>query len=419
MTARQRNDGLRKRCDCPRRAWAKCTHPWHFSFRFRGEDYRFSLSHHVGRLVRSEDGRWERELATLGKPITDKTSALNERERLRTLIRDGKAHQAPAPQTDALTVRHLVDVYRKQYLDVHRAATLRNTMYMFGVILRHVMEQPDGSRKSFGDWLVRDVTTDTIEQYRRSRLSAGTSRHHLELLRALFNWAASSKRRLAPDNPFLDGSQAAIKLVKNPPRTRRLHLGEGDRLLAECGPHLWSVVQAALETGMRRGEILSLQWWQVRGEPPSSIFLPSEKTKTKADRTIPVSSTLRAILQMRRTGPDGEAFPPHAYVFGNELGERVQNVKHAWERALLKAQTRAAISAEDHRRGKGCARHHDRAAHPGVSATDACDRSALPRSATRGRLTLARRWRAAPTGAGLARTREHQSDEYVSTAGRG
>ena len=33
MTTRHHNDGLRKICGCPRRQWAKCRHPWHFSFK--------------------------------------------------------------------------------------------------------------------------------------------------------------------------------------------------------------------------------------------------------------------------------------------------------------------------------------------------------------------------------------------------
>ena len=70
-------------------------------------------------------------------------------------------------------------------------------------------------------------------------------------------------------------------------------------------------------------------------------FARSGEDKDEGGPHDAVSSTLRAILQMRRTGADGEALPPHAYVFGNELGERVQNVKHAWERALLKAHGHA------------------------------------------------------------------------------
>jgi hypothetical protein len=55
---------------------------------------------------------------------------------------------------------------------------------------------------------VADITTDVIAPNRRTRLpkgSTGTNRH-LELLRALFNGATSSKRKLAADNPFLDGT---------------------------------------------------------------------------------------------------------------------------------------------------------------------------------------------------------------------
>ena len=43
MVKRQRNDGLRKVCDCPRRTWPKCSHPWHFNFKWAGEHYRFSI----------------------------------------------------------------------------------------------------------------------------------------------------------------------------------------------------------------------------------------------------------------------------------------------------------------------------------------------------------------------------------------
>src|SRR5262249_13688499 len=49
---RNRNDGLRKRCECSRRSWSKCEHPWHFNFKLAGEVYRFSLDRKVGRIVK-------------------------------------------------------------------------------------------------------------------------------------------------------------------------------------------------------------------------------------------------------------------------------------------------------------------------------------------------------------------------------
>ena len=101
-------------------------------------------------------------------------------------------------------------------------------------------------------------------------------------------------------------------------REEQLRPGEGDRLLAACNPHLRALVEAAIETGCRKGELLSLQWWQVRFEPKAEIFLPAVKTKTKKDRRVPISSRLRPILEMRATDADGNAHPAESYVFGNE-----------------------------------------------------------------------------------------------------
>jgi hypothetical protein len=49
-----RNAGLRKVCSCPRRGWAKCPHPWHFNFCWRGTTYRFSLSRYAGKHIVSK-----------------------------------------------------------------------------------------------------------------------------------------------------------------------------------------------------------------------------------------------------------------------------------------------------------------------------------------------------------------------------
>lgn len=347
---RHRNDGLRKLCGCARRTWAKCEHPWHFDYKWNGERYRFTLDRTVGRLRKDAKGKWRRDRGTLGDKITSKTAAEQEQERLRTAIREGTLQKAPddKPQRDTLALAALMAAYRKQHIAVHRKGTIKNTDYVIGAIMRTELERPDGERRHFGEWLVVDITTDVVEQYRLTRgtrAGTGTNRH-LELLRSLFNWATSSKRKLAAENPFADGSRAAVKLAPEMSRRRRLQAGEGARLLAACGSDLRAVVEAAIETGCRRGELLSLQYWQVRSDPKAEIFLPAVKTKTKADRTIPVSSRLKAILDMRRAAIEqalevdvehGATVPGDKHVFGNELGEPVQGFKRAWQRALLRA----------------------------------------------------------------------------------
>ena len=98
---------------------------------------------------------------------------------------------------------------------------------------------------------------------------------------------------------------------------------------------------------MRRGEILSLRWTQIKGmhvdgstvtwAPRAEFVLPWTKTKTRRDRSIPISSRLKVILTLRGFDPAGQPMPATSYVFGNEIGQRVKSVSRAWNRAVLKA----------------------------------------------------------------------------------
>ena len=69
----------------------------------------------------------------------------------------------------------------------------------------------------------------------------------------------------------------------------------------------------------------------------ASLMLPFGKTKTRRDRRIPISSRLRAILEMRRCDPAGRPMPLESYVFGNAIGEQVKSHKRAWATAVLRA----------------------------------------------------------------------------------
>ena len=43
------------------------------------------------------------------------------------------------------------------------------------------------------------------------------------------------------------------------------------------------------------------------------------------------------MLDLRRHDPDGQQFGPDAYVFGNEVGERLKNYQKAWSALRLRA----------------------------------------------------------------------------------
>ena len=72
---------------------------------------------------------------------------------------------------------------------------------------------------------------------------------------------------------------------------------EIDRLLNECYPPIRNIVECALNTGMRRGEILGLKWNQIRNG-----FIYLKETKTSNPRQIPINDTLNEMFKRIKSG---------------------------------------------------------------------------------------------------------------------
>jgi integrase len=247
---------------------------------------------------------------------------------------------------------------RIRYVKVERAATEDAFTLALKTICTTVLPRPAGGSVAFGAWRLTDIVTDTIERYREVRRGQGTGvvgvNRHLGSLRSVFNWAV--RVGYVEQSPFTRGTEPVIKLSKEHGRSRRLSGDERTKLLAACAPHLRAVVEAALETGMRRGEILSLQWSQVEGmkverskvtwASKAEIVLPWGKTKTRRDRRIPISSRLKIVLDMRRIDPAGQPHALDTYVFGTEIGSRILSVGRAWHTAVLKSHGSAPAYTE-------------------------------------------------------------------------
>lgn len=61
-------------------------------------------------------------------------------------------------------------------------------------------------------------------------------------------------------------------------------------------------------------------------------MIEATKAKTRTTRIVPISSRLLGVLQLRQHRSEGERFPLDAYVFGNEVGERIGSIREVWER---------------------------------------------------------------------------------------
>jgi integrase len=141
-----------------------------------------------------------------------------------------------------------------------------------------------------------DVTPEGFAVYRDQRLKlvrAGTINREFGLIQRIWEVAKAEWAIPLADNP--------VKAVRKPKadksRDRRLRTGEWDRLLEASGesrnPFLLPLIQLALATGMRRGELLNARWGDLNWTA-STLHIP--ETKTGDPRTIPLSGQAKGVL---------------------------------------------------------------------------------------------------------------------------
>lgn len=159
----------------------------------------------------------------------------------------------------------------------------------------------------FAKW--RDTRLETVRP--------ATCVRDLALLSHVFT-VARTDWGIAISNPI----QAIRKPRVNNARTRRFQGDEEDRLLAVCrassNPYLSRFVTLALETAMRRSEIVSLSWSEI---DLSQSVIKKADGKNGEGRTIPLTEKAKAALGDRGIGRLFPNFP-----------------RKAWENALAKAK---------------------------------------------------------------------------------
>jgi len=134
----------------------------------------------------------------------------------------------------------------------------------------------------------RNHLRDKITKNRTIRSDASVNRE-MSCLRHIFTKAV--KWEMMEQHPFRE----SLILKENNKRLRFLNEDEIPKLLDTCPGYLRSIVECALNTGMRRGEILGLKWSQVRNG-----FIYLDKTKTNEAREIPVNNTLEVLFKRIR-----------------------------------------------------------------------------------------------------------------------
>jgi integrase len=188
----------------------------------------------------------------------------------------------------------------------------------------------------FSEMPIGQITKNDIARYRKNRhsehrrtrrkpdqkpLSETTINRDIEVIRHLLFWAADEG--FIPANPI-----ARIRMVRERGQRRPvMSVAEEIKLLDACSEHLRPIVIAALDTGMRRGELLNQKWEHVDFDR-NLLSVSHSKTAEGEHRPVPLTSRVRAMLDAHRKAS--------GLIFTYD-GQPIRRPKTGWTAALRRA----------------------------------------------------------------------------------
>lgn len=260
---------------------------------------------------------------------------------LKKLMQDIEQHGAKIIDGDRMTFAQLANHYetRKVFEPVYKEDTKIAGMRSFKSVksrLKILIEH-------FGRHIIKTITHAEIEKFRLNRLNTKIGEgkknqgeelkvtsvnRELQLMRAMLNFA--KRQGWLTRNPFEMG-ESLISAADETRRNRILTRAEEKNLLEACvkeRAHLRPLLIVAVDTGMRRGELLKLCWPDVNFDA-KLITVQAMNSKTARERVIGMTGRVYDELRKLR-----EAAPPNSvgFVFG------ITDFKRAWESALAKAK---------------------------------------------------------------------------------
>jgi len=185
----------------------------------------------------------------------------------------------------------------------------------------------------FKGTFLRNFTPQMIENFKQvffkkptrhgKRRSPATVNYHLSVLSKIFSMAIDQ------DVLEVNPCKRVKRLRLENQRMRVLSESEEEALLEAVGPYtlLRHVIVVALNTGLRKGEILALKWDDIDFEREVMIV---KKSKSGRPRIVPLNNSVLEILGGRQRNS--------RYVFPNpKTGKRLKDVKRSFSTALRNA----------------------------------------------------------------------------------
>ena len=239
--------------------------------------------------IRKRNGRYQAQIRRKGYSEVSKTFS----------SRDAAKKWVKATETDMergefrpkvnMTVGELIKRFEREVAPKHKAS--RSTIVRCRNLCRHIGSVP-----------MTKLTPAVLASYRDERLKIvkpNTLKHELGVLSSAINTAVIDWGIPIPSNP--------VQLVRLPKyddrRSRRLERGEEEKLLENADSIFKRLIILAIETAMRKGEILRIRRSHIDYQR-QTLFIPT--TKTDKPRTIALSTRAVEALkeQIKSTGQE-------------------------------------------------------------------------------------------------------------------
>ncbi len=188
--------------------------------------------------------------------------------------------------------------------------------------------------KLFGARKLSEISASDIDIYKQKRLNNGiklnTIVRDLVVIRHLFNYAYNRKKFFGR-NPVSESGLPQI----NDKKERILTMIEQEQLLTNSTHELSAIIRLAINTGMRRDEVLFLEWIWIDLEE-AFINLPHTHTKSNKSRKVPINNVVRKILLESKLRSDG-----NEHVF--KISTSKSGARTCLQRSFRKACKKAGI----------------------------------------------------------------------------
>jgi integrase len=237
--------------------------------------------------IRKRSGKYHAQIRKTGYQTLTKTfSSLTTAKRWASTTEADMERNLHVVIPDNTTVGELLDRYEKEISPLHKSHKVEK--YRLQTL-----------REYLGDKRVSALLPSVVCKYRDQRLKAispASLKRELTILSSVLNIAIKEWGIGVGQNPV---SMISLPKIARG-RDRRLKAGEEEQLLSASG-ELKRLIIFALETGMRRGEILNIKKSHI-DFARQTLLIPL--TKTDTPRTIPLSSRAIAALREQLRGSE-------------------------------------------------------------------------------------------------------------------